>query len=148
MARTKDPVQGTAGDVQLLPAPGAADRLDQRIHGGAVDTGDVQGSGPLSGLGAVNHAQPVSRGEGADEIPARHVEIVLLNPALVLRRIDDSRKGLDAEPLQIVLEGLRMRLERGLEIEELDPEGLAVRQLEDAAFPLAARLPQQLVRPP
>ena len=39
-----------------------------------------------------------------------------------------------------------MGLKRGLEVEELDPERLAVRQLEHAALALAPGLAQKLVR--
>ena len=43
------------------------------------------------------------------------------------------------------MNGLRMRLQRRLEVEELDLERLAVRQLEDVAVALAAGLAQELV---
>jgi CHAD domain-containing protein len=40
-----------------------------------------------------------------------------------------------------------MGLQGRLEVEELDDEGLSVRQLEDAAVAFAARLAQEFVRP-
>ena len=122
------------------------DLVDQRIDGRIGDPGDVARARALRGLRSRTRCRRLSPGVGRRRAPsARHVEIEIVHAALVLGRIDDARAGLDAEPLQVRLERLRVRLQRCLEVEELDLERLAVRQLEDAALALAAGLAQELV---
>jgi hypothetical protein len=58
---------------------------------------------------------------------------------------DDARARLDAETLQIRLEGLRVGCSAGLEIQKLDLERLSARQLQNAAVALAAGLAQERV---
>ncbi len=90
----------------------SGDPLDQRIDGRIGDAGDVARPGRLGGLRAVDDAQAVARRRRAGERAARHVEVELVHAALILRRVDDARARVDAEPLQIGLEGLRVRLQR------------------------------------
>src|SRR5690348_14837634 len=83
MAGPQYPVQGPAGDVQLLPRARIADPLDEGIDGRMVDAGNVLASWHPGGLRTVDHAQVVAGGRPTHEGAARHIEVVLVHTLLV-----------------------------------------------------------------
>ena len=138
-----DPVQGTAGNVKLLARLGVrSSRSGHRRPGSRCR--------PDSALLA--SARPVSRKRSAgcrrrrraDQSAARDVEIVFVQAALILCSIQ-CVTGIDAQTLQVVLEGL---CEAGARagIEKLDGRAARSAVSAGAAVPLASGLAQEFVR--
>jgi hypothetical protein len=137
------PVEG-AGGVDHVRARGRLrDLVDQGVDGRTGDAREVVGARRACGAGTVGLAQLGAGGETGAEAAGGDVEVEILDPGLVLRRVDEADAGADADEPEVADEGLRHRLEHRVVVEELDLQELAGGQPHHPALAGAAGLAQE-----
>ena len=140
----KDAVESVRRGNKLLAVLGVDDMVDQLVDRLILDANEVHAALAVRSLAAPIIALFVAGRFRLGEVADDHVVIEIVQPARVLRRIDQADIAVDAKPVEIAQIGLDDALEKRRYDQKLDGHGLAglhVREL--AVLHLPARLAQQ-----
>ena len=120
------PVERPRRGDQILARARADQRVDEGVHRRVGDAYGVAAAGAGGGDAAPVVLLLVAGRQGHPPAPDRHVEVVVLEPRLILGAVHQAHRRLDAQALQAALVGQGQLLARLAAQQDLEGEGLAV----------------------